>query len=689
MALGSTRQKNQPSFGLEGAGIICRVGDNVTGLQVGDRVAFLGDESMSTSVIVNEKFVVKISENIALTEAATIPYTNTSAVYSLVGLGGLVGGQSVLIHGAHTHLGLAALRIAQILGAEIYVATDENAPETLGLANDRIFHPREPSFTSSVLQATQGRGVDIVLNAGSLTADTGLQVCRCVADCGTVIDMAYNSSSIPHEILDNKGASYMVADLRRLWSAKPDAAVTHFRSAMGFYLSGAIKLASIPKVFAAKDVGQAFASMADHPYDGKAVVQVRTELEATRAPAAKLELPVLERERPLELDGQGSYLLVGGFGGLGRQVAIWLAENGAGNIMFLSRSAGTDASHQELISELKSMGAGVQAVKGSVSSLHDVRAAIQQAALPVKGIIQMSMVLRDRAWNAMTYKDWVASSEPKVRGTWNLHKASVEVDAPLDFFVMFSSIAAVVGMPGQSNYTAGNSFLDAFAQYRNGLGLAASTINVGVVEDVGVVARDASLLTGFKNMDFVTVRASDVIDALSLAIKKPSPKASRTYDGGRAFVDPATFAIGLGSTISLSSPDSRALWGKDIRMAMYRNRKDSNGSGQGSRNDSLKAFLSSARSDKTVLEAPEAATLLAQEIGTKVLTMLGKPVEGLRTDLSLSDIGMDSLVGIEIRKWWKETFGFEISLLDMLGMGTLELLGKHAVANILKLVHEV
>ncbi|KAM3511944.1 hypothetical protein MY11210_004415 [Beauveria gryllotalpidicola] len=689
LALSSSRQQEQAAFGLEGAGVIRRVGDNVSGFRVGDRVAFLSEDSMSTSVIVNQKLVVKIPESTTLAEAATIPYAYTSAVFALVGLGGLVGGQSVLIHGAHTHLGLAALRIAQVLGAEIYVTADESTAETHRLAKERIFDARESTFADDLMQATRGRGVDVLLNAASLAGNTGRQVCRCVADCGSVVDMASNSSSDFYEILNSKGASYMVADLRRLCSAKPDVAATHLRSAMGFYLHGAVKVKSPPKVFAAKDVAEAFTHMLDHPFDSKAVVEIRNELEVTRRPAAKPEISVVQRESCLKLDSRGSYLLVGGFGGLGRQVAIWLAEKGAGNIVFLSRSAGTDMSHQKLIAELESMGAGVQALKGSVTCMQDVRQAIQQAALPVKGIIQMSMVLRDTAWGAMTFDDWAAASEPKVRGTWNLHNASLEADTPLDLFVMFSSIAAVVGMPGQTNYASGNTFLDAFAQYRNGLGLAASTINVGIVEDVGVVARDPSLLTGFKNMDFVTVCASDVISALSLAIKKPSPKASCTYDGSRAFVDPAAFVIGLGSTTPLSSPDSRALWGKDVRMAMYRNRRDADGGGgQGSRNDGLRAFLSSARSDKTVLEAPEAATLLAQEIGTKVLSMLGKPVDSLRTDLSLSDIGMDSLVGIEMRKWWKGTFGFEISLLEMLGMGTLELLGKHVIVNLVKLFHE-
>ncbi|EJP67836.1 polyketide synthase, putative [Beauveria bassiana ARSEF 2860] len=692
LALGSAKQQEQATFGLEGAGVIHRVEDGVTEFQVGDRVAFLSEDSMSTSVIVHQKLVVKIPESTTLAEAATIPYTYSSADFALVGLGGLVGGQSVLIHGAYTHLGLAALRMAQVLGAEIYVTADNSTAETHGLAEERIFDARKPSFADDLIQATRGRGVDMLLNAASLAGNTGRQVCRCVADCGSVIDMCSGSSSDFYDILNSKGASYRIADLRRLCSAKPDAAATHLRSAMGFYLHGAVKAKSPPKVFAAKDAAEAFAHMLDHPFDSKAVVEIRNELEVARRPAARPEISVVQRERYLKLDSHGSYLLVGGFGGLGRQVAIWLAENGAGNIMFLSRSAGTELSHQQLIAELVSMGAGVQALQGSVTCMQDVRQAIQQAALPVKGIIQMSMVLRDTAWGAMTFDDWVAASEPKVRGTWNLHNASLEAGASLDLFVMFSSIAAVVGMPGQTNYAAGNTFLDAFAQYRNDLGLAASTINVGVVEDMGVVARDPSLLTGFKSMDFVTVRASDVISALSLAIKKPSPKASRTYDGSRAFVDPAAFAIGLGSTTPLSSPDSRALWKRDVRMAMYRNRRDADGGGGGgqggSRNDGLRAFLSSARSDKAVLEAPEAATLLAQEIGTKVLSMLGKPVDSLRTDLSLSDIGMDSLVGIEMRKWWKGTFGFEISLLEMLGMGTLELLGKHVIANLMKLFHE-
>lgn len=628
----------------------------------------LGTETLSTTTKVEEQLAVRIPQTLSFVDAATMPFAFVTALHALLDLGRLESGQSVLIHGASHSVGIAALQVAQMVGADVFVTVDAEAEAQLDafdLPRGRIFSDAE-----GIMRETRGQGVDLVL-----AASDGLDAAwSCVAECGTMV-----ATREPGSRLDMSGRGFIALDLDRLRSARPAVAARHLQTVMKLYREGRISPIRPAKVFPAAEAAAAFGSLDQ----GKVVVEVAPEASAERDIQRDTPLPVAERERDLSFNPKASYVLVGGFGGIGRQVAIWLAEHGAGNIVFLSRSAGTAPSHDALIRELRSMGVGVQAVRGSVDSLDDVARAVRGATYPVRGIVQMSMVLRDAAWAAMTHDDWVAATDPKVKGTWNLHQAAQDAGAELDFFVMFSSIATVVGTPGQTNYAAANAFLDAFAQYRVGLGLPASTINVGVVEDVGVVARDAELLRGLKTMGFVTVRGSDVLDAMSLAVRTPSPKAAAD---GSSFVHPSVFAIGLGSTTPLSSPDNRVLWRRDPRMAVYRN--SSAGAAQASRNDGLKTLLAAARADKAVLETPEAAALLAVEIGSKVLALLGKPADSLALGLSLSDLGMDSLVGIEMRKWWKTAFGFEISLLEMLGMGTLELLGKHAAARLSKMMHE-
>ncbi len=125
-------------------------------------------------------------------------------------------------------------------------------------------------------------------------------------------------------------------------------------------------------------------------------------------------------------------------------------------------------------------------------------------------------------------------------------------------------------------------------------------------------------------------------------------------------------------------------------MAVYHSRAaagSDSGAGGGPSSAGIKAFLTAARNDHQLLKTPETAVMLAVEIGKKVLALLGKPTDDLQTSLGLSDLGMDSLVGIEMRKWWKTTFGFDVSLLEMLGMGTLEVLGKFAVDGLCKLLN--
>ncbi|KAK2596769.1 hypothetical protein QQS21_006164 [Conoideocrella luteorostrata] len=713
-ALGTKHQLNKPTFGFEAAGVVRRIGTRVSNVQVGDRVAVLGAGCQSTITQQSERLVTSIPPTLSFTDAASMPVAFVTALHALFDLARLESGQSVLIHGVSSSVGMAALQIADMAGTEIFVtvqADDDDVPEGLEnllnasrLPSSRIYKAEDSSFTTEILRETNGLGVNVIIAAaeGALSGEIGQTAWECLDECGTIVVVTSHGDGARshYKSSDRSGRALLTVDIGRLCNGRPAVMSRHLQTMVKLYREGWIAPIRPIKVFPASQIRQAFECVQCHTRNGnvKVVVDMKPEAIRTATDSGKAEaaatpqaMTIVARKQDVSFNSRGSYILAGGFGGLGRQVAVWLAEHGAGNIVFFSRSAGTTSSHQELVNELESMGVIVQAVKGDVTSLDDVSRAVHSATYPVKGVFQMSMVLRDCSWSSMTYNDWAAAIEPKVRGTWNLHRATREAGAQarLDFFVMFSSIATVVGVPGQSNYAAANAFLDAFSQYRLGLGLPASTVNVGVVEDVGVIARDSTLLGNVKAMGFLTVQGSDVVDALSIAVRKASTRddviGAERKD--QAASDLCAFAIGVGSSVPLSSPGNRAPWRMDPRLAIYRNSSGGMDESTSSKDSGLKALLASARTDPAVLASPEAAALLAREIGSKVLTLLGKSAASLTTTQSLSDLGMDSLIGIEVRKWWKATFKFDISLLEMLGMGTLEILGKYAADQLNRSLH--
>lgn len=406
---------------------------------------------------------------------------------------------------------------------------------------------------------------------------------------------------------------------------------------------------------------------------GKIVVSIRDFAGQVNL---DLEGQVQKRREPTQFTSSGAYLLVGGLGGLGRALSVWMAEHGARHFIYLSRSAGANKEHRDFARELMSMGCRVSFVQGSVSNLDDVTRAVMraQAQGQLKGIFQMSMVNRDQNLTRMTLDDWNEAVNPKVNGTWNLHNAVLSAGAELDFFVLFSSLSGMFGQPGQSNYAGANTFLDAFSQYRLSLGLPACAIGIGAVEEVGCLAVCESVMQRFKATGILgdTISVSELFEGIELAIKPTSKKSSNN------------FCIGLRSRVPLSDPENRALWKKDVRTAVFHNKATSNRSSTAS-SDSLNSFIATAKSNPTLLAQPNSAHFLALEIGKKVFSFLLKSEDDLHTWCSLSDLGMDSLVAIEVRQWWKMIFKFDISVLEMMGMGTLDALGEHAAKGLLTL----
>jgi NAD(P)-dependent dehydrogenase (short-subunit alcohol dehydrogenase family)/acyl carrier protein len=418
---------------------------------------------------------------------------------------------------------------------------------------------------------------------------------------------------------------------------------------------------------------------------GKIVMNLRDS--ANNVLFNQVELP---QKRLFEFDGSAAYILVGGFGGLGRSVARYMVQQGACNLIFLSRTSDRNhPQHKEYISEIEAMGATVQCVQGDVAQSAVVERAIDGAHAPVKGILNLALGLADNAFQRMTIKEWDFAVTPKIKGTWNIFEIVKSRQLQLDFFLLISSLSGIVGLTGQANYSSANTFVDAFSQYSTKQGVPCTAIISGVMEDIGAMSNNAEIFRRLKGSGWRLNNESELLEAVDSAIQL----CSQRTDGAPASCSPMTvdktrFVFGLCPAVPLSSPESYTNLRADFRMAVYHNSKrQSNTSGAGE-DASLRTLLSTAKENSSILESDASINLLAMEIGKKLCSLLLLPEDQLSLSMRTVDMGLDSMVAVELGAWWKVTFGIELKTLEVVNIGTLQGLGKRAANDLIRLHSE-
>lgn len=421
------------------------------------------------------------------------------------------------------------------------------------------------------------------------------------------------------------------------------------------------------KVFPFSEVEDAFRYMQKGTHIGKVVVKMPDSTET---------VPTISAGTSLQLDSQKTYLLVGGLGGLGRAVSTWMVECGARHFVYLSRSAQSEK-HRPFIRELEAEGCSVVTIAGSATDMDDVKRAVAAARSTIGGVMQMTMVVRDTLFLEHGFDDWRAVVDPKVYGTWNLHYALQDQDQSLDFFVLLSSISGIVGTRGQAAYSAANTFLDAFVSFRHGLGLCCSCVDIGVMTGVGYLVENSHIKDILLAQDSHILREPQLIDALQLSVfANKSSFNAKTLNGFSS--TPSSLVLGLRSTKPLSDLSNRSVWRHDRRMSLYHNTAAATAN-KSSSNDGLSAFFDSIAIDPNVLDTDSSVNFLSRLIGTQIYNFMMHPIEELDAEQTLTDLGVDSLLTIEIRNWWRRTLGLEASTLDILGAGTITGLAKLAV----------
>ncbi|KAI9037690.1 type I polyketide synthase [Aspergillus affinis] len=662
-------------LGLESAGLITSVGELVDkqDFQVGDRVLCWSPGSLATHVRADAKRCIKIPNGLSFEEAVALPSTHATMIRGLVEIGGLASGDTVLVHSAADAMGIAAIQVAHTRGAQIYAtAATEEEKQFLttehGVPESNIFSSQDSSFVTDIMQNTESRGVDVVVN--SLSGELLHQSWKCVAEGGNMIDLGGRDMA-GHGKLDmamfegNRG--FHGIDTAALLSLKPTLGRRLLEATFKLYADGLIKPVSPVNRFSPGEIKLAF-----HQFQGNRPIG-----------AVCVEFPDKPQALPYETNaGQArfrkdrSYVLIGGLGGLGRSTAVWLAERGAGSIVFMSRSASPSAESEKLTRELNELGCQVQIFPGSVTDATTVDFLVTNTAKPIAGVLHLALVLKDEPLLEMSFDSWTAATEAKVQGTWNLHHALK--DQPLEFFVLLSSIYGVQGNPKQANYAAASTFLDSFVQFRQRQGLPASVIDLGVMEDIGFVSQHPTILENLRRAGARLIRENDFLGSLQLAIRASSEAPPAPPSLSSTYVNPAQFVVGLGQ----HPPDARGL---GLKTEVVSQGGEHAQDAPGDDGDTLRRFVESAKRDPSALDDEAAvAEFFASHVAECLKTLLiFSDNSNLDLNLGLAELGVDSLIAIELQTWWIQNFAAHVTILELTTSDSIIELGKLARSRML------
>ena len=467
-ALGQVDGPAGPALGAECAGTITATGDDVHDFQVGDRVMAFSLGGMASHVVAPVTQVARIPGCLDLAEAATCPVAFLTAKYALEQVAAVQKGEVVLIHAAAGGVGLAAAQVAMQAGARVIATAGSDSKRAylrrLGIAD--VFDSRSLSFVDGIRGATAD-GVDVVLN--SLAGEFIPASLSLLRAGGRFVELGKRDDWDDGKVsAAYPGVRYTRFDLGDVAVERPSLMRAMFDELAADL--GQRKLHPLPyRAYPFNAAPRAFRRMAQGRHLGKLIL---SRVDGSARPVVRPD---------------ASYLVTGGLGALGLAVAERLAARGARHLVLLARSAGDDEARAR-VQGLRDAGASVTVRQADVADLDALKSVfdeIDATMPPLKGIVHCAGVLADAAFVRQALDGFRAVMAPKVAGTWNLHELSRTRD--LDYFALFSSAAAILGWPGQTNYGAANAAMDGIACRRLACGLPAVTTNWGAWASAGMV----------------------------------------------------------------------------------------------------------------------------------------------------------------------------------------------------------
>ena len=612
-------------FGDEVAGVVSAVGSGVTHVVPGDRVFGLAVFGLATVSMARAGDVRIIPDGLSFEAAATLPVVFMTSWHALHTVAQLKAGERILIHAGAGGVGMAAIQTAHHLGAEVIASAGSPAKRALlrVLGVKHVIDSRRGDFARDVMEITAGKGVDVVLNA--LSAEAIPMGLSCLAPFGRFIEIGkrdiYQNSRIPLWPM-RRNASFHVVAMDAIFRGDEQQAGVLLETVAGLVSQGALH--PLPfRSFPACRIDAAFRLMGQGKHTGKVVV-------------AFADAFVARRGEPLppafEVKADACYLITGAFGGFGKVLADWLVTCGANHLVLASRSGAATPAAREFLDKLRARGVDVLVSCADAGSPADVRRLLDEIAAsghPLKGVFHLAMVIDDAPISALTRDRMRRVMEPKGYGAWLLHDGTRGID--LDCFVMFSSVSSIFGNSAQANYASANAFLDALAHQRRANGLPALVINWGALGGKGYVARNERVAEYLARQGTTPLTPSEVIVLLETFLNAG-----------------ATQALALRVDWSKWRQSFRGSQESPLLEHIFASSVDS-GETTGTKNDWRVKIEAAAAEDRL--------DLIGQAVRDVVGSVLRVKPDGLRADQPLTDLGLDSLMAVEIENSIESAIG--------------------------------
>lgn len=636
-------------LGNEAVGTVTAVGAGVDTFQIGDSVITLTPNMrtigmMASSVSVPAILAVHKPTNLTDEQAATMTVVYATAYWSLIDQARIRAGEWILIHAAAGGVGLAAIEIAKWAGANVIatVGSKEKEDYVRALGVKHVLSSRSIDFVAGVMKITEGRGVDIVLN--SLAGEFLLKSLEVLAPYGRFVELGkrdvHGDSRVGLRVLRNNN-SFHVVDVASAVEDRQSYMAEILAALVRRFESGEWKPLPVTS-FNSTDPSIPFRFMAQAKHIGKISIRMGRDVRVLPPPNCPL------------FSAKASYLITGGLGGIALTVAEWMASSGAGHIVLLSRRVVSEES-SAAIRRMEEAGAKVTVVRGDVTHEADVTNALEViriSRLPLKGIMHTAAVVDDALVANLTSERFLPVLAPKIIGAWNLHTATRT--AKLDFFVLFSSIAAIHPQPGMGSYAAANAFLDAFAHYLRGAGYPAISVNWGGWDQIGLAraAGTGRSIEGYGSEGMRVFSAEEALNALRQVLEKKPVQVAAVP------IDAAQFS------------EFHSLNEIPPAFADLISQLKANGTVQPSRSETVEQ-LAAADSSTQRAEVMEAHL---QDVLGRVLKLASHRIDRHR---ALGSMGLDSLMGLEFVRRLSHSLDIAVPATVVFNYPTIRLLAAH------------
>ena len=378
---------------------------------------------------------------------------------------------------------------------------------------------------------------------------------------------------------------------------------------------------------------------------GRDDVETQIAYRSTERYVARLNHAHLQDTAKVDflLNADAAYLITGGLGALGFKIAQFLVTSGARHLLLTGRSGIASSEQQAAVSELEKAGVRVQIVAADISKAQDVQKVLQLAGPTLRGIIHAAGVLDDGMITQQTMERFRSVAVPKVNGAWHLHSQTLEHS--LDFFVLFSSVASVLGSAGQANYAAANAFMDGLAHFRNLQGLPALSVNWGPWADVGMASSDA-VMRRLMNDGWHPMTSEQGYRALKHLLSRGMSQAA---------------VIPLDWSVFAQQVPSASEWSVLADLM-----ETAGTSGE------ITASAAQLLAEQAKASEPEQRlNRLTTYLFERIAGTLRVPVTDLGDQVALTTLGMDSLTAVELRSWIHNDLDVELPVEQMFTTPTI------------------